>query len=74
MVQPQDIAVVHSEDNSNGNPIVSVYVQINGSAFLLQASLTAAVTVCSHEAHECELVSINVLSMNLFLSGILRVV
>ena len=76
IIQSQDVAVVHSEVDSNGNPIVSIYVQFNSSAFLLQASLTAAVMmVCSHAAHEYELVSIHVdgLSMHLFFSGILRV-
>ena len=53
-IQPQDVAVVHSEEDSDGNRIVSIYVQINSSAFLLQASLTAAVMVCSREAHERE--------------------
>ena len=74
-IQPQDVAVVRSEEDSNGNPIVSIYVQIDSSAFLLQASLAAAVMVCPCEAYEHELASLlDGLTANLFLSGILRVV
>ena len=74
IIQPQDVAVVHSEEDSSGNPIVTVYVQINGSTFLLQASLTAAVMVCPRESHEYELASRDGLSVNLFLLGILGAV
>ena len=72
-VQPQDVAVVVTGEDSSGSPKVTIYVKPNNTGFLFQSSLAEALLVWTQytsSVYSCEAED---LVTNLFPAGIFSV-